>query len=320
MLIFIFFSEISFLFRVNMIQFWWKGEILMILEKAYAKLNLFLDIENKLPNGYHSIVSLMQTVDWCDNIYIGKNVSNEIVLSADSRDIPIGRDNVAYRAAESYLKTVSASDGVDIRIEKCIPVAAGMAGGSADAAAVLRGMNRLFDNRLSISELLELGKGIGADVPFCLLGGTKLARGIGEALSDCECSFPDCAIVCAKLGEGISAPEAYRLLDEKYDNFRARGVRTKDLQTLLDGMKQNYAKAASLGFFNVFEEVIGTLRPSVEIAKAILLEHGAFAAMMSGSGPSVFGLFHNDVEAEIATQALISRGAQARTCHPVSRI
>ncbi len=292
----------------------------MILEKAYAKLNLFLDVENKRPNGYHGIVSLMQTVDWCDNIYMQKNVSGEITISADSCNVPSGRDNVAYRAAESYLKAAAASGGVDIRIEKSIPVAAGMAGGSADAAAVLRGMNRLYDNRLSISELLELGKSIGADVPFCLLGGTKLARGIGEELSDCDHGFPDCVIVCAKLGEGISTPEAYRLLDEKHDNFRARRIRAEDLQTLLDGMKQNDAVSASRGFFNVFEEVIGALRPSVEIAKKVLLENGAFAAMMSGSGPSVFGLFRKEVEAEVAVQALISKGAQAKVCRPIPHV
>lgn len=301
-----------------MIQFVWKGEILMIFEKAYAKLNLFLDVENKRLDGYHNIVSVMQTVDWCDDIYIEESVSDEILLTANSCEIPTGKDNTAYRAATKYLEAVSEKKGVKIEICKRIPMAAGMAGGSADAAAVLRGMNRLFGNRLSEAELLALGKTIGADVPFCILGGTKIVRGIGEEISACEQEFPQCPMVCAKLGKGVSTPDAYRILDEKYDDFKNRKVNEGLLQVILDSMRFGSAEGASRGFFNVFEEPIEALRPSVSQAKKTLLENGAFSAMMSGSGPSVFGLFRSENEAECACLALKNMGAEARLCYPVS--
>lgn len=290
----------------------------MIFEKAYAKLNLFLDVEGKRSDGYHNIVSVMQTVDWCDDIYIEESVSNEILLSVDCGKIPCGKENTAYRAAAKYLEAISENKGVKIEIRKRIPMAAGMAGGSADAAAVLRGMNRLFDNRLSEDELLAIGKTIGADVPFCILGGTKTVRGIGEDLSDCECDFPKCPIVCAKLGEGVSTPEAYRILDEKYEDFRYRKANEQALQALFDAMKAGNAEAASQGFFNIFEEAIRPIRPAVFEAKCVLLKNGAYAAMMSGSGPSVFGLFRNEGEAETACNILKQMGAEARVCYPVS--
>ncbi|MBQ7380727.1 MAG: 4-(cytidine 5'-diphospho)-2-C-methyl-D-erythritol kinase [Clostridia bacterium] len=289
----------------------------MIFEKAYAKLNLFLDIEGKRPNGYHNILSVMQTVDWFDEIYIRKNVSDDIVLGANSKDIPCGVNNTAYRAAVKYLEAISEKCGVEIEIRKSIPVAAGMAGGSADAAAVLRGMNRLFDGRLSMDKLLELGASIGADVPFCILGGTKTVRGIGEEISPCEASFPKSPILCAKLGEGISTPEAYRLLDERHGDFAAPKIHQSALVSLLDGMKQKRAELAALGFFNIFEEVIGALRPAVSEVKKIMCESGAIAAMMSGSGPSVFGVFKNEKEAEMARLRLVELGAMTKICYPV---
>ncbi len=317
MLIIIIFSKISFLLEKNMIQFVWKGEILMILEKAYAKLNLFLDVESKRLDGYHNIVSVMQTVDWCDDIYIKESVSSEILLRCNSRKIPCGRENTAYRAAAKYLEAISEQRGVEIEIRKRIPTSAGMAGGSADAAAVLRGMNRLFGARLSEKELLILGKSIGADVPFCILGGTKIVRGIGEEITFCESAFPKCLIVCAKLGEGISTPQAYRLLDEKYEDFQNRRMNEKQLEMLLESMKLKDVEAASRGFFNIFEESIQALRPAVAEAKQILLENGAYSAMMSGSGPSVFGLFHGEAEAESALKVLQEKGAEARICRPI---
>lgn len=289
----------------------------MVFEKAYAKLNFFLDIENKRPNGYHNIVSVMQSVDWYDEVYIEKSVSNEIKLVIDTKSIPVGKENTAYRAAAKYLEAISKDCGVAIEIRKRIPVAAGMAGGSTDAAAVLRGMNRLFDNRLSQEELLRLALSIGADVPFCVLGGTKVVRGIGEEIFPCETSFPKCPILCAKLGEGVSTPEAYRRLDERYDDFSNRAWNESALKALREGMMAGDAKMASKGFFNVFEGVICEIRPSVTEAMNILRENGAYAARMSGSGPSVFGLFETEKEADGARRKLVERGAMAKICYPV---
>lgn len=290
----------------------------MVFEKAYAKLNLFLDVEGKRPNGYHDLVSVMQTVDWFDEIYIDKSVSSETVILTNSDNIPNGKDNIAYRAATKYLDAISERVGVTIDIRKNIPVAAGMAGGSADAAAVLRGMNRLFGNKLSLDALLEIGASIGADVPFCLVGGTKMVRGIGEEMIFCESDFPDCTILCAKLGEGIFTQEAYRLLDERYNDFQERTPRNQMLSVLLEGMKKQSVGEAAKGFFNVFEDVIQELRPCVLEAKQIMIKHGALVAMMSGSGPSVFGIFEKVDEANKALLMLLSKGAAAKVCRPIA--
>ncbi len=292
----------------------------MICEKAYAKLNFFLDIEGRRQSGYHNIASIMQTVDWFDEIYLGKNVSREIFLSVDSSDIPSGRENTAYRAAQKYLEAISEKSGVTIEINKKIPIAAGMAGGSADAAAVLRGMNRLFDHKLSQNELLILASTIGADVPFCLIGGTYLVGGIGERLTPCEYAFPKCPILCAKLGEGVSTPEAYGILDIKYQNFENYEVHKPQLEHLLDGMKLQDAEKASLGCYNIFEETIENMRSHVTQVKRIMRENGAFFAMMSGSGPSVFGLYHNTADAERAMKVLQKQGADAKICYPINVI
>ncbi len=289
----------------------------MIFEKAYAKLNFFLDIENRRPNGYHNIVSVMQTVDWYDEIYVYRNVSGKTIVSADSPNVPQGSDNIAYRAATKYLEAIAENGGVRIEIRKKIPVAAGMAGGSADAAAVLRAMNQLFEGRLSEKELLSLGTSIGADVPFCILGGTKIVHGIGEEISFCEYDFPKCPILCVKLGEGVSTPEAYQLLDEKYDNFSNRNINEKAFESLLDGMKQKNVEKSAYGFFNIFEDVIQGLRPCVSQAKRVMMENGAIASMMSGSGPSVFGLFRSEKEAESALDKLKEMGAIAKICYPI---
>ena len=291
----------------------------MIVEKAYAKINFFLDIESRRQNGYHNIVSLMQTVDWFDEIRLGKNVSREILLSVDSSDIPRGNENIAYRAARKYLDAISENCGVSIEMHKRIPVAAGMAGGSADAAAVLRGMNRLFDHRLSVNELLELASGIGADVPFCLISGTYLVEGIGEKLTACDDTFPKCPILCAKLGEGVSTPEAYQMLDTKYQNFESYEVHKTKLESLFDGMRSQDIIKASSGCYNIFEETVQKLRPQVVNAKRVMMENGALFAMMSGSGPSVFGLYQHVSDAEQAMKMLKEMGALAKVCYPTNK-
>ena len=289
----------------------------MIYEKAFAKINLFLDIESKRQDGYHNIVSVMQTVDWFDEIFIDKSVSGDIEILMDSENISCGKDNTAYIAAKKYLSYISDETGLKIEIHKHIPIAAGMAGGSADAAAVLRGLNRFFHDRLSQQELLKLGENIGADVPFCLVGGTKLIKGIGQEIFPCDNNFPKCPILCAKLGEGVSTPQAYKLLDEIYDDFDGRNIEGEKLKCLFDEMARGSAQNASKGFFNIFESAVCKIRPHVTKIKNTMLEHGAFVSMMSGSGPSVFGLFQNERDAQTALEQLKKQGAEAKVCYPV---
>lgn len=287
--------------------------------KAYAKLNFFLDVVGIRSDGYHDIISIMQTVDWYDVIKISKNVSHETVLATNSVELSCGRENIAYRAVQKYLTATSMTDGLKIEIQKNIPIAAGMAGGSADAAAVLLGLNEMFDKRLSEEELLKLGAELGADIPFCMKGGTGLVSGIGDKILPCG-DFPDCTILCAKSGEGVSTPTAYRLLDEKNNFFHKITCHRKNLNIILDGIKNQNPFDASKGFFNVFEDTISALNPDVSKLKRIMTENGSYLCQMSGSGPSVFGLFHNEVEAEKALHQVLQTGAEAKICHPVSKI
>ncbi len=283
----------------------------MITEKAYAKINLFLDIVGKRDNGYHDIVSLMQTVDWCDIIKIEKSVSKEIKILEKSQKTPCDSKNTAFRAATLFLNELGLEEGLEITIEKRIPISAGMAGGSADAAAVLRGCNRLFGNPFSTEKLLLLGEKIGADVPFCVLGGTKWVEGIGEKIESAE-PLADCFIVCAKLGDGVSTPEAYGLLDSKYREYSENREKREWLNS---GLESKNISTCCEGLYNIFESVILDIRPNVKALKDVFFKHGGIA-MMSGSGPSVFGIFKNMVMAEKAYQKVVCLGAEAKICMP----
>ncbi len=290
----------------------------MITEKAYAKINLFLDITSKKENGYHEIISLMQTIDWFDIIKIEKNVSNGIKIFDISQKTPCTSQNTAFRAAELFLRELGISDGLDITIEKNIPVSAGMAGGSADAAAVLRGCNRMFGKPFSTEDLLHLGAKIGADIPFCVLCGTKFVGGVGEKLELAK-ALPNCFIVCAKLGDGVSTPEAYRMLDRKYDNFNSYSWNKEMWMVLNKGLSGEDISGCYEGLYNIFESVILNLRPAVSTLKDIFSQHGG-VALMSGSGPSVFGIFTNLEKAEHACQKAILLGADAKVCVPVGNV
>lgn len=280
---------------------------MMILQKnAYAKINLFLDIESKREDGYHDIISVMQSVSLCDTITVEYCESTEkfIEVFCDNPTIPLGEKNIAYKAANLFLD----SGKVKIHIQKRIPTEAGLAGGSADAAAVITLLNELTGNNKSEDEMLSIGAKIGADVPFCISGGTKLTRGIGEKLTDFN-PLDKCYIVISKMGDGVSTPKAYSMLDSMFDNFENYNPRTD----LLDLLEKNNTR----GMFNVFESVIIPFRPSVQKIKHILYENGAEHSMMSGSGPSVFGIFSSRESATSACNALTDIGAIAHLCEPM---
>ncbi len=280
---------------------------------AYAKINLFLDIESLRPDGYHNIISHMQSVTLNDTVCVEREESKpgEIVVLCDNADVPCDKRNLAYKAAEIFPANLGK---VTISIEKRIPMAAGLAGGSADAAATLIALNALCGDPLDTDELKALGLQLGADVPFCIEKGACIARGTGELL-EATTPMPYYPIVIARMGEGMSTPTAYKALDVKYDNFMEYVPNIDKLNIIIDSDDapiEEYCK----GLFNVFESVVESERPAVTELKTLLLDNGAIAAMMSGSGTSVFGIFRNENDADRAEKAISSLGAYAALCYP----
>ena len=285
-----------------------------VQEYAYAKLNLTLDVTAKRDDGYHDMLMVMQTVSVTDSIVLEQTGEKGIRASSNFRYIPTDERNLAVRAAGAYLDAVGEEkNGILIRMDKSIPVGAGMAGGSADAAAVLRGMNRLHGNRMNRRELEKLGEQVGSDVAFCVAGGTALARGRGEVLEDLT-PMPDCAIVICKPGFSISTPELFRKLDQT-------GLRTHpDTAGMLSALESGNLKEISMRMFNVFEEVDDRRMRSEAEIKHVLLDYGALGAVMTGTGSAVFGVFADETAAETCTTDLRSEHKFCHVARPVKRL
>ena len=290
----------------------------MYTERANAKINTYLNITARRPDGYHDIVSVMQTVSLCDLVTVNFQPApqSSITLSVSGNsDLPTDCRNLAYRAAERFLQHTNLTGVVQIMIQKHIPVSAGLAGGSTDAAAVLRALNHLCGDPLTVEDLCKIGLLLGADVPFCIRGGAMLATGIGEALERIS-DMPSCTLVIA-IGEGgISTPKAYAALDEKYGFFEASNQQNANVSELVDLWQNNALSASCSCFYNIFESVIPKENNDVEAIKHTMRENGAMQAMMSGSGPSVFGVFELQAEAEQACFVLQEEGYKAFVCHP----
>ena len=294
-------------------------EAVVQTERANAKINLYLDIVGRRENGYHDLYTVMQTVSLCDLITVDyrPEIHTSIRLQASGNDkMPLDSRNLAWRAAELFLQTVKRTGVVTITIEKHIPMAAGLAGGSTDAAAVLRALNRLCGSPLSVEELCEIGVKLGADVPFCIVGGCAVAEGIGEVLTPTVGLAKDSALVVACMGEGVSTPWAYGELDRLFDGFSQK--RTTEKGENLVTSLQNGATNAVIGLdcYNVFEHVVPQIQPYVDRIKSLMKDNGATVSMMSGSGPSVFGLFETVETASDACEKLRQMGADAFVCHP----
>jgi 4-diphosphocytidyl-2-C-methyl-D-erythritol kinase len=263
------------------------SEVATIIENAYAKINLALDVLDKRPDGYHNIKSVMQTVSLCDRVTVTSGTGEGIRVTCDCAALPQGQDNLAYRAAEVFFQeTGKTCDGVDISIEKHIPSEAGLGGGSADAAAVLRAMRKLYDPMLPISRLQQMAAKIGSDVPFCVRGGTALIRGRGEEILKLS-ALPPCSVVLCKPELCCSTARMYALLDEKTVTYHP------DTAGLTKALEVQDRQDISERIGNVFEQI---LPPGSEIfaIRAELLRLGARAACMSGSGSAVFGIFFED--------------------------
>lgn len=270
--------------------------------RAYAKINLVLDVVRKREDGYHDLRMVMQMTGMYDLLRVEPKKEPGIDLTANLPFLPTDSRNLAVRAAGLLMEKYGVTDGLSIRLHKFIPVAAGLAGGSSDAAAVLVAVNHVFKLGISNEELLRLGLTIGADVPYCLLGGTALAEGVGERLSPLP-HLPNCSILLAKPPFGVSTKEIFQAL--RADEIRehpdvdgmARSLRSGDLSGVL-------ARTA-----NVLESVTIPKRPEIQNLKDFLANAGAEAVLMSGSGPTVFGIFTDPAKALSCRDLL-------RTSHP----
>lgn len=264
--------------------------------KAYGKINLGLDVLGKLPNGYHEVRMVMQTVGIYDELTFEKT-ENGIEITTDAAKLPTGEDNLIYKAAKLMKETYQIREGIRIHLQKNIPIAAGMAGGSTDAAATMKGINRLFGLDIGLLELMKLGVNIGADVPYCVIGGTALAEGIGEKLTPLELA-PECYVVVATPDIHVSTKYVYERFDlekiEKHPDIdgMVEAISIGSLQGILDRME------------NVLETVTIPAYPVIDELKQRMRELGAVNSLMSGSGPTVFGIFLERRTAEVALDRL----------------
>ena len=268
--------------------------------KALAKINLGLDVLRRREDGYHEVKMVMQTIHLYDKIRLKKIPDREIQVETNLSYLPGNENNLVYKAAKILMDEFPFTEGISIQLNKYIPVAAGMAGGSTDAAAVLYGINRMFHLGLSLQELMERGVKIGADVPYCLMRGTALAEGIGEKLTALP-PAPKCSVLIAKPPVNVSTKFVYEnlKLDENtiHPNIDAlvTALEEQDIRKLADNMG------------NVLESVTCVNYPEIQVLKEIMMKYGAMNAMMSGSGPTVFGLFEKEETAQAAAEEIKER-------------
>ncbi len=260
--------------------------------KAYGKINLGLDVIRKRPDGYHDLDMIMQTVNVYDDIIITKTEKNgEIKVTTDKEVLSNEKGNLAYMAARMLFDEFGINDGIEIRINKRIPIAGGMAGGSADCAATLKGINGMFKLNLDEKALMERGVKLGADVPYCIIGGTAIARGIGEILTSLPAP-PKCHVIIAKPPVSVSTAYVYGHI--KPDSIEKH----PDIEKMADAIRNKDLYALSKLLYNVMEDVTVPEYPVISQIKDTMINGGALNSIMSGSGPTVFGLFDNIEKAE----------------------
>ncbi len=266
----------------------------MVKVNAPAKINLFLDILGKLEGGFHSLFMIMQAVSLSDEITVQKTDKNGIFLTCSDERLPQDEHNIAYKAAAAFFEYTKIEPCVSVNVEKRIPFAAGLAGGSADAAGVIVGLDRLFGTELPLFSLCEIGARVGSDVPFCITGGTCLSQNRGEVLAPLK-PLKDCFIVLAKPSKGVSTAEAYAAADSTQ-------LYHPDCLKMLEVCANGDFDAICSNAGNVFEQVI-EVPERVEI-KRIMRSHAAKLCQMSGSGPTVFGIFDNEENAKASASEI----------------
>ena len=310
----------------------------MITKKAYGKVNLGLDITGRREDGYHLVRMVMQSVDIFDTLTFERLTHNEIItdensiknsgsantVSGEAADggiaekppiiitatndpsLSLGEDNLIYKAARLLMDRFNIADGVRISLTKEIPIAAGMAGGSSDCAATLKGINELFEMGLSEEELRDIGVSLGADVPYCIMGGTALSEGIGEILTRLP-DIPNVTFLIAKPEFGISTKEAYGA----FDSIPEADVKHPDIDGMVEAVRSGNLSGITDRLGNVLEQASIPAHPQIEEIKKIMGENGAEAALMSGSGPTVFGIFTDTDRAWAALERLQESGLAA---------
>ena len=288
--------------------------MLSLTEQAFAKLNISLDVVGRRDDGYHDLVMVMQTISLCDEITLTLKETPGIEASCNFHYIPTDERNLAVKAAGCFLHAAGMTDqGVTVRVKKNIPVGTGMAGGSADAAAVLRGMNRLFGMPFGRQDLETMAQEIGSDVAFCVAGGTALAKGRGEILQDLV-PFPACTILVCKPDFSISTPELFRKLDQAPVRIRP------DTEGLLAALERQDLRGICMRMYNVFEDVDDRRMRTVKEIKSTMLDHGALGTVMTGTGSAVFGVYTEETGAQNALDALKKEYRFCRLASPVPRI
>ncbi len=268
--------------------------------KAYGKINLGLDVVRRLENGYHEVRMIMQSVKLADIVTIKRISEDKIVVRTDQENLSCDESNLAYKAAKLMKEKYSVQDGVEIFLEKHIPMAAGMAGGSADCAAVLKGMNELFGLGLALEDMQKTGVKLGADVPYCLMGGCALSEGIGEVLTALKAP-PACTVLLAKPDIDVSTKYVYEHL--KLDTLE----RHPDIDGMMQDIEEGNLEKLCGKLENVLESVTGKEYPVIGEIEKIMKDAGAPAAVMSGSGPTVFGIFKGTKAAETAMAGIRER-------------
>ncbi len=276
--------------------------------QAYAKLNLSLDILRRRADGYHDLQMVMVSIDLTDTLTLTPGTGS---MSTNLSFLPADGSNLAQKAAAAFCAATGVEQKLDIHIDKHIPVCAGMAGGSSDAAAVLRAMNEQSHTGLSPMELAKIGEAVGSDVPYCVIGGTALVEGRGEQVTPLP-PLPPCHLVVCKPPFPISTPQLFGRVNVKKITCRP------DTQGLIQALEVGDLTGVARRLYNVFEDVLEPRhRQTVDEIKSTLIEYGALGAAMSGSGPTVFGIYQEEAQAQQAAQALQAQYKDVFVCHPV---
>lgn len=283
----------------------------MIAKKAYGKVNLGLDIIGRRSDGYHLVKMIMQSLDLYDTLTFEKQESGiDITLAGEGgKGLSLGEDNLIYKAAACIIERTDYKGGIRITLDKNIPIAAGMAGGSSDCAAALKGVNELLEAGLSEEELREIGVTLGADVPYCVMGGTTLSEGIGEELTRLT-PLPECVFVVAKPLCSVSTAEAYGGYDRLVE--MGRDIPHPDIDAQVKALMAGDLEGVVSNFGNVLEYVTASLHPEIAELEKLMKESGAMNAMMSGSGPTVFGIYKDRVTAEESAEKIKKSGLAAQ--------
>lgn len=266
-----------------------------ITVSAYAKVNLSLDVLGKMDNGYHELSSVMQLIELHDDVEITMTSGSGMIYAVSSRAfLPRNEKNIAGKAARLFMREMNITGyDIDVYIHKRNPVCAGLGGGSADGAAVLKGMNKLFETGLSLSELEIMGEKLGADVPFCIHGGTALCRGKGEIITSLP-PLPECSVVICKPEFSVSTPELFQIIDGRRLRLHP------DTEGILAALQKQESDGVAKRLFNVFEELVAEECSDIKTIKDTLYDCGALGASMSGTGSAVFGLFNDRIKAQKA--------------------